>query len=127
VVSYMFNYLSQFREEKKMHIMFDLNGKVDAKTVHNFLKNKGTILITNDFTKNYGTAKDSNIIILSADNQVFNYKKLTYFCGKVGKGDGLKRAEVIFLANTISEEMERAKDMARSFNKEAWERKLLHY
>ena len=66
-------------------------------------------------------------MVFFADNSQYNYKNLVHFCGKVGRGESIKRAEVIFLSNSISKDMEAAKNITRSFNKEAWEMNLFQY
>ncbi|MDU5011609.1 MAG: competence protein ComF, partial [Clostridium botulinum] len=55
------------------------------------------------------------------DKNKFNYKELIYLCGTVGRGEYDFKGEIIFLANTETVHMEKAKNIIRGFNKEAWE------
>ena len=64
-------------------------------------------------------------MVYFANDPEFNYKKLIYFCGSVGRGEKDWKGEVIFLSNEETEDMEKAKNITRNFNKEAWEMGLL--
>lgn len=69
--------------------------------------------------------KNLDIIVYFADSIEFKYKKLLFLCGKVGMSNSGNLGEAIFLANVVTENMTKAKDIARSFNKLAWESGLL--
>lgn len=69
--------------------------------------------------------KNVDIIVYFADSMEFKYKKLLFLCGKVGMSNSRNLGEAIFLSNTITENMTKTKDIARSFNKLAWESGLL--
>ncbi|MBC8059316.1 MAG: hypothetical protein H7Y18_01470 [Clostridiaceae bacterium] len=126
-VKQVFTYLSSFKDEVNKHIMYFLKESLDERAIQNYSRSKEAILITNDFKKAYSSVRESDIMVFFADNSQYNYKSLVHFCGKVGRGESLKRAEVIFLSNSISEDMETAKSITRSFNKEAWEMNLFQY
>ncbi len=67
-----------------------------------------------------------DIMVYFADDKSYDYKKLVYICGKVGMNDSFSNGEVIFLANSNTEDMEKAKAITRNFNKMAWEKGLLN-
>ena len=117
-------YLSSFKDEVNKHIMYYLKGSLDERAIQNYSMSKEAILVTNDFKKVYSSVRETDIMVFFADSSEYNYKNLVYFCGKVGRGESIKRAEVIFLSNSISKDMEAAKSITRGFNKEAWEMNL---
>lgn len=122
----VFNYLSNFRSSLSKNIMYYINGESDEKLLSNFERIKKAILITDDYKERFEQLEDTDIVVYFADDILFDYKKLVYFCGKGGRSDKLRSSEVIFLANTESYDMDRAKDIIRHFNKEAWEVGLLN-
>lgn len=126
-VKQVFTYLNSFKDEVNKHIMYYSAGSSDERAIQNYSISKESILVTNDFKKVYSSVRESDIMVFFADNEEYNYKNLVHFCGKVGRGDSIKRAEVIFLSNSISREMEAAKSITSSFNKEAWEMNLFQY
>ena len=126
-VKQVFKYLSTFKETNSKHIIYHVEGSLDERVIQNYSISKEVILITNDFKKVYSGVRENDIMVFFADNSQYNYKSLVHFCGKVGRGENIKRAEVIFLSNSISEDMETAKDITRSFNKEAWEMNLFQF
>lgn len=69
--------------------------------------------------------KNVDIIVYFADSTEFKYKRLLFLCGKVGISNSGNLGETIFLSNTVTENMTKAKEIARSFNKLAWESGLL--
>jgi late competence protein required for DNA uptake (superfamily II DNA/RNA helicase) len=99
--------------------------KMDGRTISNFRKIKQTVIITNDFKRNFSNLVNIDVMVYFADDLEFDYKKLTYFCGSVGRSEKDLKGEVIFLANEETNDMEKAKDITRNFNKEAWEMGLL--
>lgn len=123
----LYDYIIKLKEDLCKHIIFDLKEKNCGQNYKTFMVAKGAVIITDDFNKIYEGTRDIDIMVFFADDSVFNYKELIHFCGKVGRGEKVKRSEVIFLSNTISMDMEKAKDITRSFNKEAWERNLFQY
>lgn len=125
-VKNVFNYLNNFRSSLSKNIMYYINGESDEKLLSNFERIKKAILITDDYKERFEQLEDTDIVVYFADDILFDYKKLVYFCGKGGRSDKLRSSEVIFLANTESYDMERAKDIIRHFNKEAWEVGLLN-
>lgn len=122
----IFSYLYNFKSSLSKNIMYYIHGESDEKLLYNFSTMKRAILVTNDFKERLISLKDTDVVVYFADDTIFDYKKLVYFCGKVGRSETLRAAEVIFLANSISEDMDKAKDIIRYFNKEAWELGLLN-
>ena len=126
-VLHLFEYLIKLKEDLSRQINFDLKGKNSTKSYNSFYVSKGVIIITDNYNKTYEGLRDVDIMVLFSDDPIFDYKKLVHFCGKVGRGKGAKRAEVIFLSNSVSKDMEIAKNITSSFNKEAWESNLFRY
>jgi late competence protein required for DNA uptake (superfamily II DNA/RNA helicase) len=120
----VYSYLSIFREKLHNNIIY-FNESTSKKSVINFMKNRrGVIIMRFDEELNINLV-DTDIMVYFADDKCFDYKRLVYICGKVGRSPGLGNGEVIFLAREITKEMEIAKDIARGFNKQAWEMGLL--
>lgn len=121
----VFSYLSNFRTSLSKNIMYYINNESDEKILYNFALIKRAILVTNDYKDRFVSLNDTDIVVYSSDDLFFNYKKLVYFCGKAGRSDKLRNSEVIFLANSENDNMDKAKSVIRHFNKEAWEMGLL--
>jgi late competence protein required for DNA uptake (superfamily II DNA/RNA helicase) len=121
----VYSYFINFKDNLGKNIMYYIANENDEKILYNFSKIKKAILITNDYKEESINMQDTDIIVYHADNLYFDYKKLIYFCAKAGRNKYLKGEEVIFLANTESENMDKAKNIIRCFNKEAWEKGLL--
>jgi late competence protein required for DNA uptake (superfamily II DNA/RNA helicase) len=121
----VFSYLCNFRSSLSRNIMYYINSESDEKVLYNFVKIKKAILVTNDYKDRFVNLDDTDIIVYTADDIFYEYKKLVYFCGKAGRSDRLRTSEVIFLANSESSDMDKAKGIIRYFNKEAWEMGLL--
>lgn len=101
--------------------------EADNKKLLNRFKIKDicTIAITNSMNNIPKDMNDLNIVVYFADHITLDYKKLIFICGKAVMTKGVKGSEVIFLSNTITYNMEKAKDITRTFNKLAWEKGLL--
>jgi Superfamily II DNA/RNA helicase required for DNA uptake (late competence protein) len=121
----VYNYLLNIKENLHNNILFYKN-KENNKLLSNFIKNKRGIIITYHIKDLDLDIIDSDIMVYFADEKVYDYKSLLYICGKVGRNASLGNGEVIFLAKDITSEMETAKNMARTFNKGAWELGLLN-
>jgi len=74
--------------------------------------------------ENLNNINDIDIIVINAENSRFDYKKIVYLCGKVGAREKYL-GEVILISREVSDDMEKAKDITRYFNKLVWERGLL--
>ncbi|MBI6874011.1 hypothetical protein [Clostridium aciditolerans] len=123
----VYSYINNYCRTLNRNIICFAKDKLNKKLITNLSKMKKTVLITNDFEQTVCNINDSNIMVYFANDPEFNYKKLIYFCGSVGRGEKDSKGEVIFLANEETEDMERAKDITRNFNKEAWEMGLLRF
>lgn len=118
----VYGYLSVYCSKLDRNVKFFIENKNDEKILDNFIKIKQGIMVTNDF---YFDVTNANVMVFFADNELFNYKKLMYLCGKAGRSEKGPRAEAIFLGNCETEAMDKAKNITRHFNKEAWEMNLL--
>lgn len=121
----VFSYLCNFRSSLSKNIMYFISGESDEKILYNFSKIKRAILVTDDYKDRGISLDDTDIIVYFSDDIFFEYKKLVFFSGKVGRSDKLHASEVIFLANDETYEMDKAKNIIRYFNKESWEMGLL--
>lgn len=121
----VFSYLCNFKSMLSKNIMYFINGESDEKILYNFSRIKKAILVTDDYKDRGISLDNTDVIVYFSDDIFFNYKKLVFFCGKVGRSDKLKASEVIFLANDETYDMDRAKNIIRYFNKESWEMGLL--
>ena len=119
------DYMKKTKINEEVPIIKFLYERYDERAVKRFLLEKQGILVTDVYDKLCLRIKDVDIIVYRADEDYFNYKTLLYFCSKVSGSKSGKRGEVIFLSNNYSEDMEKARDIARNFNKEAWNNGLL--
>lgn len=86
-------------------------------------KNKAIFIITNKIEELLEYCYIDDCIILFSDSEKVNYKKILYICGKI-RNINHRLAEVILVSNDISKDMDKAKNMAREFNKKVWEKRL---
>jgi late competence protein required for DNA uptake (superfamily II DNA/RNA helicase) len=121
----VFSYLCNFKSSLSKNIMYYINGESHEKVLYNFIKIKKAILVTDDYKDRFINLEDTDIVVYSSHSTFFDHKKLIYFCGKAGRSDKLRASEVVFLANSESYDMDKAKGIIRYFNKEAWEMGLL--
>lgn len=121
VTSYIYKYFKSITH----NIFFYSTNDKSEKSINEFNKYKGSILVTDDFDTACYRDDSKNIIVFFADDSNYGYKKLVYFCGRTGKGDMVNRGEVIYLAREENKQIDRAKNITRAFNKMAWEKGLL--
>ena len=88
-------------------------------------KDKSIFIITNQVEELLESCYIDDVVILFSDNIVFNYKRLLYICGAM-RNMNYSVPEVLLVSNSVSEEMDKAKDIARQFNKIVWEKSLRH-
>lgn len=88
------------------------------------VKDRATFIITNSFGDYLREIKRMDSIILFSDDIHFSYKKIIYLCGEIGKESELP-GELLLVSKQESHNMERAKWIARSFNKKLWEQGFL--
>jgi late competence protein required for DNA uptake (superfamily II DNA/RNA helicase) len=123
----IFEYILSFKEEFNKDVFIYLKEDMDLNKLKKFTAQSGGILITDCLNKITSSVKDLDVMVFFAEDKTFNYKKLLYICGKVGRSEFLTSGEVIFVASTVTEDMEKAKNLARNINKEAWEIGLLKF
>lgn len=90
------------------------------------IRDEPIIIVIDNMNTFHMEVNNLDIIVYFADDERYDYKKLTYICGKVGMKEGFSNSEVIFLANNFTLDMEKAKTITRNFNKVAWEKGLVN-
>lgn len=78
-------------------------------------------IITNCCGQYINNISNLNIIILFADDLYYSYKKMLYICSSINN-DSSVLSEVIMVSKEVSEEMDKAKEIMREFNKGLWEK-----
>lgn len=121
----VYKYLSKYCSKFSDSTLYYIEGKSSNNILYKFINMKNGIIITDHFNDIDFHLNNINIMVFFADDKYFDYKKLVYFCGKVGRSERTLRGEVIFLGNYETEDIEKSKSIARYFNKEAWEMNLL--
>jgi len=122
----LFHYLSKFKEKLSEDLFLYISKKSDVEIPIAFMNKDRGIIVTNDFEESYLEFHAVDVIVYFADNIKFTHKQLLYLASKVGRYEGLQRGEAIFLANVETMQMDKAKNIARKFNKKAWEKGLLN-
>ncbi|MBU5486098.1 hypothetical protein KQI86_17395 [Clostridium sp. MSJ-11] len=124
----VFQYIDKYCKELTNNIVCYYKNENSKKILLNFEKCKSGILITNDLKERafrLYPSEDTNEMVFFSDNHVFDYKKLVYFCGAEALNKNRIGRELLFVANEENEQMYKAKNMVRKFNREAWEMGLL--
>ncbi|NFM46345.1 competence protein ComF [Clostridium botulinum] len=116
----LYNYFQNYINKIDVNIILDIE-LGSSKSLFNFEKMKEGVFITHLFYHEFSKLRDTDLIIYGSDKNKFNYKELIYLCGTIGRGEYDFKGEIIFLANMETVHMEKAKNIIRSFNKEAWE------
>jgi len=122
----VFQYLSNFKEKLSEELFLYISKKSDDDILVEFMNKEKGIIVTNDFEESYLEFHAVDVIVYFADNAKFTYKQLLYLSSKVGRFDTVQRGEAIFLANIETVQMDKARSIARKFNKKAWEKGLLN-
>ncbi|MGH4119206.1 hypothetical protein [Clostridium sp.] len=122
----VFQYLSNFKEKLSENLFLFIRKKSPADILISFMKQHKGIIVTNDFEESYLVFDAVDVIVYFADDIKFNHKQLLYLSSKVGRNENVQRGEAIFLANIETEEMDKARSMARKFNQKAWDKGLLN-
>ncbi|MBZ9685082.1 hypothetical protein G9F72_001765 [Clostridium estertheticum] len=122
----LYQYLSNFKEKLSEDLFLYISKKSDADIPIVFMNSDKGIIVTNDFEESYLEFHSVDVIVYFADNIKFTHKQLLYLSSKVGRYENIQRGEAIFLANVETTEMDKAKNIARKFNKKAWEKGLLN-
>lgn len=118
-------YLENFKDSLCSNIHKFIKG-VKASNIKKCMSNDKIILVTDSIDGLNLASKDTDFIVYSTEDKVFDYKMLTYICSKTCNPESLKLGEVIFLSKDISRDMENCKEIIRGFNKKAWEKGLLY-
>lgn len=121
----VYEYLSKYCSKFTRSTLSFIKSKANKKDLYNLKKIKDGIVITNNFHDIHFKLRNINVMVFFSDDSYFNYKKLVYLCAKVGKNENKYKGEVIFLGKYDTEDIDKAKDITRYFNKEAWEMNLL--
>ena len=121
----IFEYILTFKEEFNKDVLIYLKEDMDLNILKKFISQSSGVLITDCLNRITSSIKDLDVMVFFADDKTFDYKKLLYICGKVGRSEFLTSGEVIFVANSETDDMEKVKSLARNINKEAWEIGLL--
>ncbi|MBK5242540.1 hypothetical protein [Clostridium sp.] len=122
----VFQYLSNFKEKLSENLFLFISKKSHADILISFMKQEKGIIVTNDFEESYLEFDSVDVIVYFADDINFNHKQLLYLSSKVGRNEKVQRGEAIFLANIETQQMDKARSMARKFNKKAWDKGLLN-
>ena len=88
-------------------------------------KDKSIFIITNQSEELLENCYIDDVVVIFADHEVFDYKKILYICGAI-RNMNYNVPEILLVSNSISENMDKAKDIARQFNKIVWEKSLRH-
>lgn len=86
-------------------------------------RDKAIFIITNKMEELLEYCNMDDAVVLFSDNERYTYKKILYICGQI-RNMNLNLPEVLLVSNDESEDMEKAKNMARNFNKKVWEKRL---
>lgn len=119
------SYVCKYCDALTRNIFYYSSEEKNIKTIIEYKKFNDSIMVTDDFDSVCVNDDSTNIIVFFADSEKFTYKELIYFCGRTGNGGIKTRGEVVFLANTETLDIEKAKNITRNFNKEAWKKGLL--
>jgi late competence protein required for DNA uptake (superfamily II DNA/RNA helicase) len=150
----LYDYLKWFRDEKKKVVIFVPNKdkleivyeyyidklKMDGVKISKFSKNdekkyinsglkikeKAIFIITDYMEVSLEGSKFEAAIILFADSDKYSYKDFIYLCGNLSRMNN-EIPEVLLISKDISDDMEKAKDMARDFNKRIWKRNFMSF
>jgi late competence protein required for DNA uptake (superfamily II DNA/RNA helicase) len=87
-------------------------------------KDKAIFIITNKIEELLECCYIDDSVIMFSDNERYNYKRILYVCGKI-RNINPKLPEVLLVSNDVSNDMDKAKNMAREFNKKVWEKRLI--
>ena len=129
-INIIFNYYQNLLGLKDIKVMKFSKGDKD-KELDKFYKekNKSIFLITNEiqsFSKVQNYKVELDIILLFSESIFYNYKKIVYLSSEVGKNiNRNKIGELLLVSKYSSEDMDKSKEITRSYNKELWESGLL--
>lgn len=85
--------------------------------------NEATIIVTDAMEENLENSDIGNVIVLFANDHFYDYKKLVYLCGEVGRITN-HLPEVLLVGRDTNEDIDKVKKITREFNKKKWEKSL---
>ncbi|MGL4874563.1 MAG: hypothetical protein ACRC30_07935 [Clostridium sp.] len=88
------------------------------------IKDRAIFIITNSMEELSGFSNLDGIVVLFADNLKVDYKKIIYMCGKLTKNNDTM-SELILVSKDETEEIEKARNLTRKFNKKLWDENYL--
>ena len=97
----------------------DKNNKINVLKV----KDKATFIITDFKEISLEGTNIGDAIVLFADSDEYSYKQLMYICGQISKTLS-KTSEILFVANEVTNTIDKVRDVSRDFNKMLWEKGL---
>ncbi|MDT8715572.1 hypothetical protein IAI10_02720 [Clostridium sp. 19966] len=118
-------YLENFKDSLCSNIHKFIKG-VKVSSIKKCMASDKVILVTDSIESLSLASKDTDFIVYSTEDKIYDYKMLTYICSKTCNPDSIKLGEVIFLSKDVSRDMENCKEIIRGFNKLAWEKGLLY-
>lgn len=86
-------------------------------------KDKAIFILTNKIEELLEYCYMDDVVVMFSDNERYSYKKFLYVCGQI-RNINPQLPEVLLVSNDVSEDMDKAKNMARDFNKKVWEKRL---
>lgn len=93
----------------------------DENFIRDILKNKNeaTIIITDNVCALFEDTNINGAIVLFADDEFYSTRKLLFLCGEIYRINK-DLPEVLLVAKTESESMDRIKAITRNINKRVW-------
>ena len=89
-------------------------------------KNNDVFIVT-DKIECYKSTENINFIVIVTNDADINYKKILFLCAQAGIYQGKTLGEVIICSKGNTKDMEIAKKLCRSYNKNLWEKGLVKY
>lgn len=88
---------------------------------------KNDVLILTNIIENYKSIDNINFIVIFSGEDKISFKKIVFLCAQAGIYKDKPLGEVIICSRIITKEMEKAKGLCRSYNKNLWEKGLVKY
>ncbi|MDD6794030.1 MAG: hypothetical protein PUE01_01240 [Clostridiaceae bacterium] len=120
----VFDYFINKVKMKNVKIIKSTKEDVNLKRKVLNLKDKAIFIVTNYIEGDLKQINADEAIILFAENSRYTYRNFVYICGGL-QGTRERMPEMIMVSKDISNDMDKAKSLTRSFNKMIWEKKLI--
>lgn len=88
---------------------------------------KNEVVILTNIIDDYKSTDNINFILLVSEEENINFKKIVFLCAKAGAYKEKPLGEVIICSKDITKDMDKAKELCRSYNKNLWEKGLIKY